>query len=270
MFFYLSKILWTIAQPGNLLLIALLFGVLMLGTRRWRSAGRRIVGVVAVVGAVLAVMPFGAWLIAALEDRFPIVSEMPSQVDGIIVLGGVVDPSLTESRGQVAIGDAVERLMAFASLARRYPDAKLVFSGGSGSLRYQDLKEARYVDPVLRDLGLDGGRVLFEGQSRNTFENAVLSRKVADPKPGGTWILITSAFHMPRAVGSFRAQGWTVLPYPVDYNTLADQGFEVQFNFSGGLRKLGHGLHEWLGLAMYRLTGKTNTFFPGPDSGPGR
>ncbi len=264
MFFPLSKILWIISQPGNILLILLLLGVLLLGTRRWRTAGRRIVGLVAVVGALLAVVPFGAWMIAALEDRFPVVSEMPPRVDGIIVLGGVVNPALTESRGQTAIGGAVERLMIFASLARRYPEAKLVFSGGSGSLRYQDLKEARYVDPVLRDLGLDGGRVMFESQSRNTFENAVLGRKLADPKVGETWILITSAFHMPRAVGSFRAQGWDVLPYPVDYSTMVDQGFEMQFNFAGGLGRLGNGIHEWLGLAFYRLTGKTNAFFPAP------
>jgi len=265
MFFTLSKILWIVSQPGNILLILLLFGVLLMGFRRWRTAGRRMVGLVAVVGVVVAVAPIGVWMMAPLEDRFPIVSEPPPWVDGIIVLGGVVSPALTESRGQTSLGGAMERLMAFASLARRYPDAKLVFSGGSGSLRHQELKEARYADPVLRDLGLDAGRVMFEDQSRNTFENAVLSRKLADPKAGETWILITSAFHMPRAVGCFRAQGWTVLPYPVDYSTLVDQGFDLQFNFTGNLSRLGNGLHEWLGLAVYRLTGKTNTFFPAPD-----
>ncbi len=269
MFFTASKILWILSQPGNLLLIGLCLGVVLMATRRWRKAGRRLMGVTVVVGLVVAVLPLGAWLIGPLEDRFPTVTETPARVDGIVVLGGIIDPLVTASRGQVAVGGAVERLLAFARLARQYPQARLVFSGGSGSLTRQDLKEARFVDPVLRALGLDAGRVMFEDQARNTHENAVLSRGLAGPRPGETWILVTSAFHMPRAVGSFRAAGWTVLPYPVDYMTRAGQTAGLQFNFAGGLGTFGAGLHEWLGLAFYRLTGKTDAFFPAPGAPSG-
>ena len=264
MFFSLSKVLWILSQPGNLLLIGLCLGAVLMATRRWRKAGQRLMGVTAVVGLMIAVLPLGPWLVTPLEDRFPTVTETPVRVDGIVVLGGIVDPVVTASRGQTAVGGAVERLMAFARLARQYPKAKLVFSGGSGSLTRQDLKEARFVDPVLSTLGLDPGRVMFDDQARNTYENAVLSHALAGPKPGETWILITSAFHMPRAVGSFRAAGWSVLPYPVDYMTRAEQTAELQFNFAGGLGTFGAGLHEWLGLGFYRLTGKTDAFFPAP------
>ncbi len=270
MFFTASKILWILSQPGNLLLIGLCLGIVLMATRRWRGAGRRLVGATAVVGLIVAVLPLGTWLITPLEDRSPPVTETPARVDGIVVLGGIVNSVVTESRGQVAVGGAVERLIEFARLARQYPGARLVFSGGSGSLTRQDLKEARFVEPLLRSLSLDPGRVIFEDQARNTYENAILSREKVKPKPGETWILVTSAFHMPRAVGSFRAAGWTVLPYPVDYMTSAGQTAGLQFNFAGGLGALGAGLHEWLGLAFYRLSGKTDAFFPAPgipDSG---
>ncbi len=270
MFFTASKVFWILSQPGNLLLIGLCLGVVLMARRRWRKAGRRLMGVTVGAGLVVAVLPLGPWMIGPLEDRFPPLAETPDRVHGIVVLGGIVDPVVTESRGRAALGGAVERLMAFARLARQYPKAKLVFSGGSGSLTRQDLKEARFVDPVLRDLGLEAGRVMFEDQARNTHENAVLSRKLAAPKPGETWILITSAFHMPRAVGAFRVAGWTVLPYPVDFITPAGQTAGLQFNFAGGLGAFGAALHEWLGLAFYRLSGKTDAFFPAPslpDSG---
>ncbi len=263
MFFALSKILWFVVNPGNILLILLCLGLVMLSTR-WQRGGRRLVGFVAVVGLTLAILPVGSWLFGILEDRFPPVHEPPARVDGIIVAGGIVNPVLTDARKQISIGGAVERLFAMASLARRYPRAKVIFTGGSGQLLHQDKKEARMVPPLIRQLGLDPGRVIFEDQSRNTAENAAFSLPLAKPKAGETWLLVTSAFHMPRAVGSFRQAGWEVTPYPVDYITHGETDSPLQFNFAYGLGSLGNALHEYLGLAAYWLGGKTNELFPGP------
>lgn len=263
MFFTLSKVLWFLVNPGNVLLIVLCLGAALAWTR-WRRLGRRLVGAAAAAGLFLAVVPAGAWLFGVLEDRFPPLTELPARVDGIIVAGGIVDPVMTSDRGQISIGGAAERLFEMAALAKRYPRAKLVFSGGSGRLLHQDKKEAVAVVPLFLQLGIDPGRVIFESQSRNTAENASFGYRAAGPKEGETWILITSAFHMPRTVGSFRKVGWRVTPYPVDYITRGDAQAPVQFNFSYGLSSLGGAIHEFLGLFFYWTTGKTDELFPAP------
>ena len=265
MFFQLSKIFWFFANPGNLLLVTLAVGVVLTWTR-WRRAGLWLVALVTLASLAAATVPVGNWMQASLENRFPVVRNLPDRVDGIIALGGVVNPWVTKARGQLALGGTVERLTEFAVLARRYPEAKLIFTGGSGSLFQTEVKEADVLEPMLGLLGLDPRRIVLENQSRNTYENAVFTRRLADPRPGETWVLVTTASHMPRAVGCFRKAGWRVVPYPVDFNFRGDEEFGLTFNFIGGLARLSGGLHEWLGLTFYWLTGKTDALFPAPDS----
>jgi uncharacterized SAM-binding protein YcdF (DUF218 family) len=152
-----------------------------------------------------------------------------------------------------------------ADLATRYPDARLVFTGGSGNLFRPDLSESRVIRPVFAQLGV-GERVLYEGRSRNTFENAELTAELVDPKPDEVWVVVTSAFHMPRAVGCFRSVGWQVIPYPADHRTDGDANWwPPQIAFGANLRHLDLAAHEWLGLVAYRLTGRSNALFPRPD-----
>ena len=263
MFFSLSKILWFILNPGNIILIAFCLGGVLAWTR-WRRLSRWLVTGAAITGLILAVVPLGTWLIGVLEDRFPPLREPPARVDGIVVAGGIVNPVMTVDHGQISVGGAVERLFEMAALAKRFPRAKLVFSGGSGSLLEPDQKEATAIVPLFRLLGIDPNRVIFEDQSRNTAENAIFSYSAAAPKAGETWLLITSAFHIPRAVGSFRKAGWRVTPYPVDYSTRRNAALPLQFNFSYGLGSLNGALHEFVGLFFYWVTGKTDEFFPAP------
>ena len=265
MFFSLSKVLWWFAAPANLLLFLLGIGVLLLWTP-WRRAGRGLATLATLLVFATATLPVGAWMVHQLENRFPTVSAPPARVDGIIVLGGVVNQFMTVARGQVSIGGAAERLTEFADLARRYPQARLIFSGGSGSLFRQDLKEADVLGPFWQQIGLDKSRIGYESQSRNTYENAVRSFDMASPRPGETWVLITSAFHLPRAVGCFRRAGWTVLPYPVDYQTPPVFEFELSLDLAGHLSMLELAVHEWMGLLFYWLTDRTDSLFPGPGS----
>lgn len=263
MFFEISKIAWFLASPGNLFLILLVVGTVLLWTRRWRT-GRCLLGLTLIAGVTVATLPIGRWLLAPLESRFPAIQSLPEQVDGIVVLGGMIDPIVSADHGQVALNDAVERLTEGAILARRYPNAKFIFSGGSGNLLRQDLKEADAVSPILELMGLEGRRVIFENQSRNTAENAIFSHRLGQPAPGETWLLVTSALHMPRAVGCFREAGWSILPYPVDYKFTKNERFEWSFNLRTGLGTLTDGMHEWLGLIFYRLTGRSDAVFPSP------
>jgi uncharacterized SAM-binding protein YcdF (DUF218 family) len=264
MFFTLSKVFWFFVNPGNLLLIALCLGAALLLTR-WRWVGRWLLGFAVFFALLAATLPFGRWLILPLENRFPIVPQLPERVDGIITLGGVVNQFVTQARGQIAIDGGAERLVELSVLARRYPEAKLIFSGGSGRLFRQDVKEADVLGPLFDTLALDTKRVVLDSQSRNTFENASATHRLANPGPGETWILITSAFHMPRSVGTFRKAGWRIIPYPVDFSLQGNEGFDLSFNLISGLSGLDSGLHEWLGLISYWLMGKTDSIFPAPE-----
>ena len=265
MFFYLSKFFWFFVSPGNVLLIALCLGAVLIYRRR-DKVGRWLISFAALLSLGAAVLPIGKNLYVILENRFPVVHELPKKVDGIIVLGGVVNEVITKFRGQISIGGAIERLTEFATLSRRYPDAKLIFTGGSGKILSQNIKETDVIAPLLTTMGIDLDRVLLESQSRNTYENAVMSLELAKPAPDETWVLITSAFHMPRSVGIFRKIGWNVLPYPVDFNTSGEVVLVPSFNLISGLSYLSGSFHEWIGLLFYWMTNKTDALFPAPKT----
>ena len=266
MVYYLSKAFWLLAQPGNLLTLLVVLGALLLFTR-WRRLGRGIVVLVGLLLAIVAILPVGEWVLAPLENRFPQLTQMPAHVDGIIMLGGAASTLLTAERHQPVLNDQAERFLAFADLARRYPEAKLVFSGGGLSLDGGRFREADAAREVLQWMGMDTGRVIFERESRNTFENVADSKALVHPAPGETWILVTSAFHMPRSVGLFRAQGWPVIPDPVDYKTGTGQygtaGFSI--DLTGHLDLLSQAIKEWIGLLANRIMGHSESFFPGPE-----
>ncbi|MBC7952600.1 MAG: YdcF family protein [Rhodospirillaceae bacterium] len=260
--FILSKLMDLLTQPINMALLVLLAACALLFSRRGAALGRTLVCVVTAVLLLLAVLPWDYWLVASLEDRFP-QQPLPAHIDGIVVLGGSVDPVVTAARGQPSVNGTVERITAMVELGRHHPEARLVFTGGSGSVTAQALKEAPVARAFLDSLGFDTGRVLFEAQSRNTWENAVFTRDLVTPQPGQIWVLVTSAVHMPRSVGAFRAAGWQVLPYPVDYTTTGSNG-GLRFNVAGGLGSVANAMHEFLGMAYYRLRGWSDALYPAP------
>ena len=261
--FLLSKIIALVTAPDVVLLLAVLVGTALLWTRRQRT-GRRLLAVGTAGMFLVAVLPLGGWLILPLENRFPTIHQLPEHVDGIVVLGSAVNQRVTEAHGQPALNGTAERMTEFVALARQHPEAKLVFTGGSALIDYPELKEATVARQLFASLGMDVTRVVFEDQSRNTYENALYTRDLMKPKPGETWVLITSAFHMPRAYGCFSQVGWKVLPYPVDYMTLGYFRFTVDFALAAGLDGLGFAIHEWVGLTAYRILGRTDALFPSP------
>ncbi len=261
MSFIASKLFWWTVNPGNVLLALLCIGAVALALGRLRL-GFRLVLLVTTLGLVVTVLPLGPWLLHPLEDRFPPPS-LPERIDGIVVLGGSINPVLSAARHQPVLTDSAERLFAFATLARAHPESRLVFTGGSASVVDTDDREADVARAVLAGLGLDVGRVTFERDSRNTYENAVYSQRAMQPQPGERWVLITSAYHMPRAIGCFRKLGWSVIPYPVDYGT-SPAGDPPSFSLLGGLDSVHWALREWIGLGFYYLAGRTDGLFPGP------
>lgn len=203
-----------------------------------------------------------------LENSFPTNPALPHRIDGIVVLGGAQDPVLSAQWQQVEMGDGAERDQTFIALARQYPHSKLIFTGSSGSMINQSHKEADVAKMLFHKMGLNLSRVIFERKSRNTYENAIYSKIIATPKPGENWILITSAYHMPRSMGIFAQAGWPMIPYPVDHRTRRSNLFRIDLDFSSHLNNLKIATKEWLGLTAYRLSGKTTTLWPQQESLP--
>ncbi|MFZ0607597.1 MAG: YdcF family protein [Xanthobacteraceae bacterium] len=264
MFFVLSETLGFFAFPSNLLMAIGLLGLILLCTRFRRLASWLVVTSLVLI-ALVGYSPLGNILILPLEQRFPPWNPAQGPPDGIVVLGGAIEPDISIARGAVALDDSAERITATVELARRYPNARIIFSGGTGSLRFDAPAEAPIAVKELEALGVPHDRITAEEQSRNTVENAVFSRLLAQPKPGERWLLVTSAFHMPRAIAAFRAAGFTVEAYPVDWRTRgpidATRPFAV---LTHGLAMTDVAVHEWIGLLVYRLTGRTTELFPAP------
>jgi len=181
------------------------------------------------------------------------------QVDGIIVLGGAEQAGLARQWGLPLVNEAGERFIQGAALAHRFPGAELVFSGGSGALSDLGRKktpQAGMARELFASLGILPDRIILEGTSRNTAENARNAMNLIQPKPQEVWVLVTSAYHMPRAYRSFRTAGWTdIVPWPVDHRT-ADWRHEWGWNLSRNLRLFNAAIKETVGLIAYNLTGR--------------
>jgi uncharacterized SAM-binding protein YcdF (DUF218 family) len=265
MLYVFSKVFWYCAQPSGLLLILLVTGTVLLYTRH-TIAGRRLVVASAALLVIGGVLPLSTWLILPLEQRFARADLSGPPVDGIIVLGGVEDARVATGRGTHAMNEAAERLTETVALARRFPDARIVFTGGATEILRAPTIGADAAGNVLKDFGLDrDGRLMLERKARNTWENAVYSKALVSPEPGERWLLVTSAWHMPRSMGIFRKAGFAVEPWPVDYRTAGpDDAWRLFDAPSEGLRRLETAVHEWIGLAAYWLLGRTDALFPAP------
>ncbi|HLZ06455.1 MAG TPA: YdcF family protein [Bradyrhizobium sp.] len=265
MFFALSKTLGVMLLPTNFLVGLGVVGLLLL-TTRFARAGRRLLIVSVGLLALCAFSPLGSLLLYPLESRFPQWDAVRAP-DGIIVLGGPIDADLSVEYDRPVIRSAADRIVAAAALARRYPNARIIFTGGSPNLISHDAREADYAGTIFESLGVDKARLTMERRSRNTYENALFTKELAQPKPGERWLLVTSAYHMPRSVGLFRKVGFPVEPYPVDWHV--GPGLRDALAFStianDGFARTDLAVREWIGLLAYRITGRIGMFFPGPE-----
>lgn len=216
------------------------------------------------VTVALWLLPIGAALTLPLEMRFPSWTPEQGVPTGIIVLGGVINPQVSAAHGQISLDASAERLTSAVALASEYPNARIVFSGGNAQL-IGGRAEGDFALRFLEQLGVARDRVTIEAQSRNTAENAIYCKRLIVPKQGERWLLITTAMHMPRAVGAFRAIGFPIMPYPVDYQVAGREAlWALPGSVNNRLREADAALHEWIGLFVYWITGRIPVFFPGP------
>ena len=264
MFLFVSKVLGVLVVASNVLVVVALAGALAL-LFRLRRLGAVLVWTAALGFLLLGFGPVAPILMRPLEDRFPRPPDDMPEPTGIIVLGGVIG-SPTLPRGAIALTQDGERLSETATLAHRYPNARIVVSGGTFGASEAD-SEAVLAKRFLTDLGVEDARIVTESRSLSTAENAAFTRELVMPEPGQRWLLVTSASHIPRAVGTFRHAGFPVIPYPVGYTTSGqpDDYWGIRFEVSTNLVRVDVAVHEWLGLIAYWLTGRTDALVPGPE-----
>lgn len=266
--FYLSKIFWFLVQPLNLAIFLLALSLLV-AWFGWRKLGGFTAFVSFLILALSAWTSLGALMLNPLEERFQ-RPPLPDRVAGIIVLGGGFEGAINLARGGYDINSGGDRFLEAAALARRYPEAKVVVSGGIGTLVLDGERDADTAPKLFEALGIPASRLVLEKESRNTYENVENIRQLVTPGPDETWLLVTSAFHMPRSMGLFRKAAFHVLPWPVDYRTSGDEGIGVmRDNPADSLQTTTVAIREWLGLIAYKFVGRIDSVFPGPEnSGP--
>jgi uncharacterized SAM-binding protein YcdF (DUF218 family) len=263
MFFFLSKSVGVLLMPVNFVAAVGAVG-LILAMTGWRRAGVRMAVTSLLLLIVFGLSPLGYDLGHALESRFPKWDADRGPPDGIVVLGGAISPDLSAMHREPVVDSDAGRVLAIAKLARAYPNARIIYSGGDGSLAGNRPEEAQYLYPVLDDFGIDRSRVTLEPRSRNTAENAAFSKEIALPKPGERWLLVTSAQHMPRAVGCFRQAGFAVEAFPVAWHTGLKYRFLPSLEVAQNLARLDSAAKEWIGLFAYWVSGKTSSLLPAP------
>lgn len=252
--FLASKLLAFFIEPLFWVLVLLLTGLLLV--RRRPRAGR------ALCWSALLALVLGCWtsgpeaLLRQLESRYPAppASSLQSYV-GIVVLGGALSgPELWEAHRQVGLNDQAERMTEAVALMRLHPQLRLLFTGGNASISFEGTSEAHRARVFFDAMGVDPARVTYESVSRNTYENALLTASIPGVDKSQHWLLLTSAFHLPRAMGVFKHAGWNVTAWPVDYRmTPHDSWFDFSLHSGPALWQLA--LHEWLGYAAYRMAG---------------
>ena len=261
LFFYTAKIGWLLFRPDSLFLILLTLTLILIWMGRNRSA-RSMLTLLVVLAWTISLLPIGGWLSYPLDTRFPTNPSLPERLDGIIVLGGSINIPHSDAWNQVETNDFSDRLFYFISLARQYPQAKLVFTGGNASVSGKGSTEADTVAQLLTSRGLGPERLYLENRSRNTEENVLYSYELVQPSSDENWLLITSAAHMPRSVGLFCKHDWPVIPFPVDHSSNPDRLFKVNLDPAGHAYGLVWALREWAGLTAYYLSGRIDQWFP--------
>jgi len=260
MFFILSKLFWAVARPLNFLfLVALASGLAgRLGFQRLARAGFLLS---AILFAAIGFTQLPDALMNQLETIVP-EAELPARPAGIIVLGGGIGTTSASGGVGYHLGEAADRLVKGLELRRRFPDARFIYSGGSGALLARELAEAFGAQAAVEALYGDRRGMELESQSRTTWENAERVAAMIGPERSGPWILVTSAFHMSRAIGCFRTVGIDVVPAPTDFRAetlqfpwLMDES-PIQFLKASLLVK------EWIGLFAYYATGRTGALLP--------
>ena len=257
MSFYLSKVLWLIINPFNILIFLLLITICFLLLKKNKFT-YFFLSLFLIFLVSFGMLPVGKYLIYKLEKYYHNTIILPDKVDGLLILGGATNPFLSDEFNQINLNGSVERLIEAIRLIKIYTETKIIFSGGSGSIQKPKMDHARIAKQFFMQIGLDTDKMIFENKSRNTYENILYSKKIAKPKKNERWIVITSAFHMNRTIFIGEKNDWLLTPYAVDFTQPKKFKFKPNLDLLNNLNQMQRGSHEWIGLITYYLMGRTS------------
>lgn len=251
--FFFSKLLSAITQP--VFWLAIWWALALLIATRFRQLAAVMLWSGLVILGLLGFQAIPDALLRPLENRYSVPSDETIRHHvGIIVLGGALGhPKSFMSHGQVPLGEAAERMTLPLELLRNHPKLELIFSGGEGRLHTIGISESQLARAFYQQQGLEMVKVHLEDSSRNTRENAQFVTKLLGHRCKDSWLLVTSALHMPRSMAEFEALGCNVTPYPVDFRT-GDSTSLSEYSLAQSLLSWEIALHEWLGLFVYKMT----------------
>tara|TARA_R110002096_G_scaffold416576_3_gene619716 strand:+ start:158013 stop:158756 length:744 start_codon:yes stop_codon:yes gene_type:complete len=229
----------------------------------YKKFGRRLIGVSVTIMALVGFTNISTWVLWPLESRMEIFRNQTQQgpYSGIIVLGGSERMSQSTAANQATLNHGGERLIEAAALARKFPELPIIHSGGTRP-DLDGFSENDVAELFFKQAAIDLSRIRFDAKSYNTHRNAVESKTLIKADETGKWFLVTSAFHMPRSVGTFKHAGINIQPYPVDYKTSLNYDGLLSFNFSDNFQRFDLAIHEYIGLLAYYITGRSNALFP--------
>tara|TARA_B100000965_G_scaffold228478_1_gene191239 strand:- start:2405 stop:3187 length:783 start_codon:yes stop_codon:yes gene_type:complete len=260
MSFFLSKFLWYFFNPFALFIFIFCIGFIFLIFKKYKIS-TYILSIALFCILMISIFPIGKFGIYLLEKEFHFKQVYPDKIDGILILSGATDPYLSKEYNSIELNSSAERLTESIFLINKYKKAKIVFSGGSGYLRYPNLDHAKVARKFFNKMNVNNKKIIYENKSRNTYENIVFSKKIAEPKKDEVWLLVTSASHMKRAILISQKQQWVFIPYPVDFNQPQNVSLRPSMNFLSNLVSFQKAFHEWLGLYSYYLLGRIDKFF---------
>jgi uncharacterized SAM-binding protein YcdF (DUF218 family) len=263
MFPVLTRIFWLLAQPVTVAVLLLILGWL-LSFRVKRGWSRTVMALGVLIFVVTGFTTFGYVLVTPLENRFERPAE-PARIDGVVVLGGGMDGEVNTVRRGFELNRSGDRMVEAVRLALAHPEAKVVIAAGPAALALEQEPEAYAAKRLFEAFGIAPDRVILDDKSRNTEENAQFAKSLAGTMSGQTWLLVTSAFHMPRSVGLFRKAEFEIVPWPADYLASGAEGIRFKPDQSPeNIAVATIALREWIGLLAYKLAGKIDEWVPGP------
>jgi uncharacterized SAM-binding protein YcdF (DUF218 family) len=260
--FLASKLFWLLAQPLSLVFLCLIIAILLDAAGWERTRGFFSALAVTVLFLTLFTSA-GGYFLQTLENRFVRPANPPTEVSCIVILGGAFENEVMAARGGTEFNQSADRFIEGLRLARQYPDARILVSGGDGSFSGAYAGDAEASTAFFTAFGIPAERLIRDETSRTTFENAANTKDLLKTSGLGNCLLVTSAFHMPRSVGLFRKLGITVVPWPVDYRTSGQVSLWPDFSQpSLNAQLTTTAMREWTGLLAYYISGRTHAIFP--------
>lgn len=260
--FIFSKILWFLISPLNLIFILVLI-IFVLNYFGKIFISKFLLYFTIFFIFIVCILPVGPYLNYLLEKEFHNSNFYPVNLDGILILAGATNPNLTKEHNQVTLNGSAERLTESINLINKYPNARIVFSGGSGSLKYPNLSHATAAHKFFINMGIPTSKIKYEQKSRNTYENILFTKKIVLPKDNEKWLVVTSASHLKRVINISEKLDWNLIPYATDFNSSKNffENYTFNMNFISNMNSFNYAVHEWIGIISYYLMGRSSRIF---------